>query len=143
VFFFFLKTVKLEKKKKMGSSPKSNNNSRNHKMIAQLGNQRELNLSGDGNNELTAEDHDHTKKVGNYEIGRLIGVGPSSKVRLALALSSKEPYAIKIIDKREGLLPPHSIDDVAKKDIAAAKLVRHKHVVNLKEVMQTSAMFIS
>lgn len=78
-----------------------------------------------------------TRRVGDYEIGRLIGTGPASRVRMAMSLSTREPVAIKIIERRTGLLDPTRIDDKFKKDVAKVKLLRHKYLNTLREVVHT------
>ncbi|CAM8889740.1 unnamed protein product [Rhodiola kirilowii] len=72
---------------------------------------------------------------GKYEMGRLLGKGTFAKVYYAKNTITGESVAIKIISKeevkREGMM------EQIKREISVMRLVRHPHIVELKEVMAT------
>ncbi|KAJ0007744.1 hypothetical protein Pint_30323 [Pistacia integerrima] len=70
-------------------------------------------------------------------MGRLLGQGTFAKVYFGKNLSTQECVAVKVIlkdlVKKEGLM------EQIKREISVMRLVRHPHVVELKEVMATKA----
>jgi serine/threonine protein kinase len=77
-----------------------------------------------------------TKRMGKYELGRLLGTGNFSKVRLGTDTTNGEVYAIKIVDKHQ--LAKERLEDQLKREIAVLKILRHTHVAAMKEVLQTT-----
>ncbi|KAK3098587.1 hypothetical protein FSP39_020986 [Pinctada imbricata] len=78
----------------------------------------------------------HSKKVGNYLLGKTLGEGSFAKVKEALHIPTGEKVAIKVIDKRKA-----KVDSYVRKNLRReAKLlqqIRHPNVVQLYEVMET------
>lgn len=74
------------------------------------------------------------KKVGKYELGRTLGSGSFSKVKLGVDEQGKQ-YAVKIIDK-EQLIREH-MEEQLKREISVMKLLNHPHIVKLYDVLQT------
>ncbi|XP_004137659.1 CBL-interacting serine/threonine-protein kinase 25 [Cucumis sativus] len=72
-----------------------------------------------------------------YEMGRLLGKGTFAKVYYGRNLMTHESVAIKVIlkdrVKKEGLL------EQIRREISVMGLVRHPHIVELKEVMATKS----
>jgi serine/threonine protein kinase len=58
-----------------------------------------LNLGKKQNKKLHGEEEG--VKLGKYELGRILGEGNFGKVKFARNTDSKQPYAIKIIDKNK------------------------------------------
>lgn len=75
------------------------------------------------------------KKVGKYELGRTLGSGSFSKVKLGVDDQGKQ-YAVKIIDK-EQLVREH-MEEQLKREISVMKMLNHPHIVRLYDVLQTS-----
>jgi len=73
------------------------------------------------------------KKVGKYEIGKTLGEGTFGKVKYALNTETNEAVAIKILDKEK--IQKQNMGAQIKKEISIMKMVRHKHVVQLREVL--------
>ncbi|KAF8652241.1 hypothetical protein HU200_062877 [Digitaria exilis] len=73
------------------------------------------------------------KRVGKYELGRIIGRGTFAKVRFAKNTETGESVAIKILDKEKVLM--HKIVDQIKRDISVMKMVKHPNVVRIDEVL--------
>jgi serine/threonine protein kinase len=73
------------------------------------------------------------KRVGKYEIGRTLGEGTFGKVKQAVNVETNERVAIKILDKEK--IHQQSMGDQIKKEINVMKMVKHRHVVNLNEVL--------
>lgn len=76
------------------------------------------------------------KKIGKYELGKTLGTGNFSKVKLGTDCETGESWAIKIIDKEQ--LAKEHMEEQLKREIAVMKLLKHDNIVQLKEVMQTA-----
>lgn len=72
---------------------------------------------------------------GKYEMGRQLGQGTFAKVYYGKNIITQESVAIKVINKdqvkKEGLV------EQIKREISVMRLVKHPHIVELKEVMAT------
>jgi len=75
------------------------------------------------------------KKIGKYELGKTLGKGTFSKVKYGIDTESNAPFAIKIIDKAQ--LQKEHMEEQLKREIAIMKHLKHEHIVQLKEVLQT------
>jgi len=73
------------------------------------------------------------KKVGKYDIGRTLGEGTFGKVKFAVNTDTHERVAIKVLDKDK--IQKQNMGAQVKKEISIMKMVRHAHVVQLKEVL--------
>uniref|UniRef100_K3WNX6 non-specific serine/threonine protein kinase n=1 Tax=Globisporangium ultimum (strain ATCC 200006 / CBS 805.95 / DAOM BR144) TaxID=431595 RepID=K3WNX6_GLOUD len=73
------------------------------------------------------------KKVGKYEIGKTLGEGTFGKVKYAVNTETDERVAIKVLDKEK--IQKQNMGAQIKKEISIMKMVRHKHVVVLREVL--------
>ncbi|XP_027339988.1 CBL-interacting serine/threonine-protein kinase 5-like isoform X1 [Abrus precatorius] len=72
-----------------------------------------------------------------YEIGKLLGQGNFAKVYHGRNLSTNESVAIKVI-KKERLQKERLVKQI-KREVSVMRLVRHPHIVQLKEVMANKA----
>ena len=77
------------------------------------------------------------KQIGDYSLGTELGSGAFGKVVLGKHILTNELVAIKILDK---MILSHTPDDYqsVKQEINILKSVKHKHIVQLYEVLQTS-----
>ena len=75
------------------------------------------------------------KKIGQYELGKLLGNGSYSKVKMGTDTNTNEHFAIKIIAK-ESLERP-SYEKHLRREIAVMKLLNHANVMQLYDVLQT------
>lgn len=75
------------------------------------------------------------KKVGKYELGKTLGSGSFSKVKLGVDDHGKQ-YAVKMIEKEQ--LVREGMEDQLKREISCMKLLNHPHIVKLYDVLQTS-----
>ncbi|KAG1326578.1 CBL-interacting serine/threonine-protein kinase 5 [Cocos nucifera] len=73
---------------------------------------------------------------GKYEMGRLLGQGTFAKVYHGRDLRSGESVAMKVINKDQIRREAGMMDQI-QREISVMRLVRHPHVVELKEVMAT------
>ncbi|CAE7559523.1 CIPK8, partial [Symbiodinium microadriaticum] len=73
------------------------------------------------------------KKVGKYELFRTLGEGTFGKVKYAVNTETNEPVAIKVLDKEK--IQKQNMGPQIKKEISIMKIVRHKYVVGMKEVL--------
>eukprot|EP01065_Artemidia_motanka_P053584 TRINITY_DN9983_c0_g1_i9.p1 TRINITY_DN9983_c0_g1~~TRINITY_DN9983_c0_g1_i9.p1 ORF type:complete len:449 (+),score=114.31 TRINITY_DN9983_c0_g1_i9:90-1436(+) len=76
------------------------------------------------------------KKIGEYELGKTLGSGTFSKVKLGKHCETGVEYAIKIIDKQQ--LAKEHMEEQLKREIAVMKLLKHPNIVSLTEVLQTA-----
>ncbi|KAK9062643.1 hypothetical protein SSX86_019831 [Deinandra increscens subsp. villosa] len=70
---------------------------------------------------------------GKYEVGRTIGMGTFSKVKLARNVFTGEPVALKVLDKEKAL--KHKSAEQIEMEITTMKLINHPNVVRIYEVM--------
>ncbi|KAL9650533.1 hypothetical protein ABK040_004752 [Willaertia magna] len=75
------------------------------------------------------------KLVANYELGRTLGQGKYSKVKYGREIETGESYAIKIMNLNN--IKKEQMETQLKKEIAIMKIMKHEHIVSLKEVLQT------
>eukprot|EP01065_Artemidia_motanka_P026756 TRINITY_DN31_c0_g1_i7.p1 TRINITY_DN31_c0_g1~~TRINITY_DN31_c0_g1_i7.p1 ORF type:complete len:449 (+),score=176.60 TRINITY_DN31_c0_g1_i7:82-1428(+) len=75
------------------------------------------------------------KKIGKYELGKTLGTGTFSKVKLGIDTDENSQWAIKIIDKAQ--LAKEHMEEQLKREIAVMKLLKHQNIVQLREVLQT------
>jgi len=73
------------------------------------------------------------KKVGKYELGRGLGEGTFGKVKYAVDTETNEAVAIKILDKEK--IQKQNMGNQIKKEISIMKMVKHKYIVGMKEVL--------
>ena len=73
------------------------------------------------------------KKVGKYEVGKTLGEGTFGKVKAAVDTETGEQVAIKVLDKEK--IQKQNMGAQVKKEISIMKMVRHKNIVFLKEVL--------
>jgi len=73
------------------------------------------------------------KRIGKYEVGRVLGEGTFGKVKYAVDTETHESVAIKILDKVK--IQKQTMTNQIKKEIAIMKMVKHKNVVSLREVL--------
>ena len=76
------------------------------------------------------------KQIGDYTLGTELGSGAFGKVVLGKHIYTNEPVAIKILDK---MILSHTPDDYqsVRQEINILKSVKHKHIVQLYDVLQT------
>lgn len=73
------------------------------------------------------------KKVGKYELGKALGEGTFGKVKYAIDSDTQEAVAIKILDKEK--IQKQNMGNQIKKEISIMKMVKHKYVVGMVEVL--------
>lgn len=73
------------------------------------------------------------KKVGKYELGRTLGEGTFGRVKHAINVETNEAVAIKVLDKES--IQRQNMGNQIKKEISIMKMVKHKYVVSLIEVL--------
>eukprot|EP00164_Ancoracysta_twista_P006274 GFYU01008716.1.p1 GENE.GFYU01008716.1~~GFYU01008716.1.p1 ORF type:complete len:329 (-),score=90.43 GFYU01008716.1:191-1177(-) len=92
-----------------------------------------LKISRSGSKESPSPSPRGAKKVGNYELGPTLGEGSFAKVKQATHITTRETFAIKIISKEE--VQRHNMGEQLKKEISVMKMIKHKNIVNLIEVL--------
>mmetsp|Transcript_25901 Transcript_25901/g.24735 ORF Transcript_25901/g.24735 Transcript_25901/m.24735 type:complete len:537 (+) Transcript_25901:79-1689(+) len=73
------------------------------------------------------------KKVGKYELGRTLGEGTFGKVKYAMNTETNEAVAIKVLDKEK--IQKQNMGNQIKKEISIMKMVKHKYIVGMIEVL--------
>lgn len=74
-----------------------------------------------------------SKRVGKYELSRTLGEGTFGKVKYAINTETGEAVAIKVLDKEK--IQKQNMGNQLKKEISIMKMVRHRYVVGMKEVL--------
>ena len=74
------------------------------------------------------------KQIGDYILGEEIGSGAFGKVVLGKHILTEEKVAIKILDKMILNQTPEDYE-LVKQEISILKLVKHKYIVQLYEIM--------
>ncbi|KAI9089509.1 hypothetical protein K1719_029114 [Acacia pycnantha] len=72
-----------------------------------------------------------------YEMGKLLGQGNFAKVYYGRNLKTHESVAIKVIKKEKLEKGKLKLMNQIKREVSIMRLVRHPHIVELKEVMAT------
>lgn len=73
------------------------------------------------------------KTVGKYQIGKTLGEGTFGKVKFALNTETGDSVAIKVLDKDK--IQKQSMGAQIKREISIMKVVHHRYIVQLKEVL--------
>ena len=76
------------------------------------------------------------KQIGNYTLGVELGSGAFGKVVLGKHIITGETVAIKILDKIILNQTPEDYE-LVKKEMSILKLVKHKYIIQLYEILQT------
>lgn len=71
--------------------------------------------------------------VGKYELAETLGHGTFGKVKKALDTSTNTPVAVKVLDKAK--IQAHHMGSQIKKEITIMKMIKHRSVIELKEVL--------
>ncbi|CAD8102545.1 unnamed protein product [Paramecium sonneborni] len=74
-----------------------------------------------------------TKRVGDYELGAILGQGAFGIVRSAINVITKQEFAIKIIDKEK--IKREELIESLKKEIHILMIINHPNIVKLIEVL--------
>ncbi|XP_020227350.1 CBL-interacting serine/threonine-protein kinase 21 isoform X3 [Cajanus cajan] len=75
------------------------------------------------------------KKIGEYQLGRTIGEGTFSKVKLGVNGNNGQKVAIKVIDKH--MILENNLKNQVKREIRTMKLLHHPNIVRIHEVIGT------
>ncbi|XP_063713792.1 hormonally up-regulated neu tumor-associated kinase homolog A-like [Symsagittifera roscoffensis] len=86
-------------------------------------------------NELL-EKYPHTKRVGNYLLGKTLGEGSFAKVREGLHTVTGEKVAIKVIDKRRAKEDSY-VHRNLRREGRILQLVRHPCIIHLYDILET------
>ena len=85
---------------------------------------------------LSYVDTEDMKQIGNYTLGTELGSGAFGKVVLGKHIITGETVAIKILDKIILNKTPEDYE-LVKKEMSILKLVKHKYIIQLYEILQT------
>ncbi|XP_048840440.1 hormonally up-regulated neu tumor-associated kinase homolog A [Brienomyrus brachyistius] len=78
----------------------------------------------------------HTKRVGNYLIGRKLGEGSFAKVREGLHALTGEKVAVKVIDKRKAKKDSYVTKNL-RREGQIQQMIRHPNITQLLDVLET------
>lgn len=76
------------------------------------------------------------KTIGHYSLGPRIGSGTFGYVRLGIHSVTNSSVAVKILEKRK-ICDSSDIERVSR-EIHILKMIRHPHVIQLYEIIETS-----
>uniref|UniRef100_A0A1I8HYN8 non-specific serine/threonine protein kinase n=1 Tax=Macrostomum lignano TaxID=282301 RepID=A0A1I8HYN8_9PLAT len=86
--------------------------------------------------QTTAKSYPHSKKVGNYLVGKNLGEGSFAKVKEGLHVVTGERVAIKIISKEKAKTDAYVRKNL-RREGRILQQIRHSNVVQLLEVLET------
>ncbi|MBN3309041.1 HUNKA kinase, partial [Amia calva] len=78
----------------------------------------------------------HTKRVGNYLIGRKLGEGSFAKVREGLHVMVGEKVAVKVIDKRKAKKDSYVTKNL-RREGQIQQMIRHPNITQLLDILET------
>ncbi|XP_028323308.1 hormonally up-regulated neu tumor-associated kinase homolog A [Gouania willdenowi] len=78
----------------------------------------------------------HTKRVGNYLIGRKLGEGSFAKVREGLHALTGEKVAVKVIDKRKAKKDSYVTKNL-RREGKIQQMIRHPNITQLLDILET------
>ena len=78
----------------------------------------------------------HTKRVGSYLIGKLLGTGSFAKVREGLHIHTGEKIAIKAVDKNKARDDSYVFKNL-RREARIMQLLSHPNIIRLLEVVET------
>ncbi|KAM8975323.1 hormonally up-regulated neu tumor-associated kinase [Pelodytes ibericus] len=78
----------------------------------------------------------HTKRVGNYLIGRKLGEGSFAKVREGLHVVTGEKVAVKVIDKKKAKKDTYVTKNL-RREGQIQQMIRHPHITQLLDILET------
>jgi 5'-AMP-activated protein kinase catalytic alpha subunit len=77
-------------------------------------------------------------KIGNYRLGKTLGLGSFGKVKVAEHEATGHKVAVKILNRSKIKAMPR-MDEKIQREIQMLKLLRHPHIIKLYEVIETSS----
>uniref|UniRef100_A0A8D0GYX0 non-specific serine/threonine protein kinase n=1 Tax=Sphenodon punctatus TaxID=8508 RepID=A0A8D0GYX0_SPHPU len=81
-------------------------------------------------------DFQHTKRVGNYLIGRKLGEGSFAKVREGLHVVTGEKVAVKVIDKKRAKKDTYVTKNL-RREGQIQQMIRHPNIAQLFDILET------
>lgn len=76
------------------------------------------------------------KRVGKYDLHHQLGQGSFATVRLGVDTGTQEKFAVKIIAKE--FIFRKNLEIQVKREVALLQALNHKHIVALRDVLQTA-----
>eukprot|EP01084_Bolivina_argentea_P089495 161488_1 len=76
-------------------------------------------------------------RIGNYRLGRTLGIGAFSKVKVGIHESTRLRVAIKILNKKK--LRSMDMEAKVESEIAILASLNHPHIIRLYEVVRTQS----
>ncbi|XP_068126586.1 hormonally up-regulated neu tumor-associated kinase isoform X2 [Hyperolius riggenbachi] len=84
----------------------------------------------------TLRNFQHTKRVGNYLIGRKLGEGSFAKVREGLHVVTGERVAVKVIDKKKAKKDTYVTKNL-RREGQIQQMIRHPNITQLLDILET------
>ncbi|XP_007904897.1 hormonally up-regulated neu tumor-associated kinase homolog A [Callorhinchus milii] len=78
----------------------------------------------------------HTKRVGNYLIGRKLGEGSFAKVREGLHILTGEKVAVKVIDKKKARKDSYVTKNL-RREGQIHQMIKHPNITQLLDILET------
>ncbi|XP_072000215.1 hormonally up-regulated neu tumor-associated kinase homolog A-like [Engystomops pustulosus] len=84
----------------------------------------------------SAKNFPHTKRVGNYLVGRMINKGSFAKVMEGLHVPTGQKVAMKVIDKKKAKQDSYVLKNM-KREPRIHQMIKHPNIVQLYETLET------
>ncbi|XP_040203695.1 hormonally up-regulated neu tumor-associated kinase homolog A-like [Rana temporaria] len=86
--------------------------------------------------EESVKNFPHTKRVGNYLVGKMINKGSFAKVMEGMHIPTGQKVAIKVIDKKKAKQDSYVLKNM-KREPRIHQMVKHPNIVQLYETLET------
>ncbi|KAM8953028.1 hormonally up-regulated neu tumor-associated kinase-like [Pelodytes ibericus] len=84
----------------------------------------------------TMKNFPHTKRVGNYLVGKMINKGSFAKVMEGLHIPTGQKVAMKVIDKKKAKQDSYVLKNM-KREPRIHQMIKHPNIVQLYETLET------
>jgi len=130
-------TISPSSSSSLSSSPFSNNSASYNANVlsSSFSNNPSLNMISPLDPQTIPEGASKILTIGNFKLGKTIGIGSFGKVKLAEHIKTGDKVAVKILNRKK--ISSLRMDLKIRREITNMKLFRHPHIIRLYQVIET------